>query len=139
MSRTLHCASVLVATLVAASAAAAPPAATSTGRAAKQRELAQTVVCLDIPDSWPLRSRITGDHLKYIDTIKDRIRIGGPVRGADAKPNGSIIVYATASLEEAQALLANDPLSKNGLFASCNWYPFVRYVGTYVGGWAEPH
>jgi uncharacterized protein len=104
----------------------------------KQRELAQTVVCVDVANSWPLRSRITGDHLKYIDSIKDHIRIGGPIRGSEGKPVGSIIVYATASLEEAKRLLADDPFSRGALFASCTWYPFVQYVGTYVGGWAEP-
>jgi uncharacterized protein YciI len=105
---------------------------------AKQREVAQTVVCVDVPDSWPLRKKITGEHLKYIDSIKDKIRIGGPVRGPDGLPNGSIIVYATASLDEAKVLLAADPFSRNALFARCDWYPFVQYVGTYVGGWAEP-
>jgi uncharacterized protein YciI len=115
------------------------PSATTPAAARAPTPVGQTAVCIDIPDSWPLRSKITGEHLKYIDTIKDRMLIGGPVRGPDRKPNGSIIVYKTESLEEAKQLLANDPFSKHQLFARCDWYSFVQYVGTYVGGWAGPH
>ena len=96
----------------------------------------QTVVCMDVPDSWQLRSKITGEHLKYIDSIKHRILIGGPVRGPKGRPVGSIIVFDTESPDEAKAFLANDPFTKNKLFATCEWFGFSQYVGTYVGGWA---
>ena len=121
----------------ALAAMAAAPSQAQTFGGAGTRPGGQTAVCKDIPDSWPLRSRITGEHLKYIDTIKDKILIGGPVRGdAGAHgPVGSIIVYRTESIDEAKALLANDPFAKNKLFASCEWFDFSQYVGTYVGGW----
>lgn len=106
---------------------------------AKRNPIGQTAVCVDIPNSWPVRSKITGDHIKYIDSIKDKILIGGPVRGgADGLPTGSLIVYKTESLDEAKKLLADDPFSKGNLFAKCEWHAFVQYVGTYVGGWAQP-
>ncbi len=105
---------------------------------AKKAEGAQTAVCLDVADSWPLRSKITAEHLKYIDTIKDRIKIAGPIRGPKGLPHGAILVYATENLEDAKKMLADDPFSKNKLFATCDWYDFSQYVGSYVGGWAGP-
>ena len=129
-------ASKLVMAIVLVAMAAAPGRAQTFGGAGT-RPSGQTAVCKDIPDSWPLRSKITGEHLKYIDAIKDKILIGGPVRGGGGAqgPVGSIIVYKTESIDEAKALLANDPFSKNKLFAGCEWFDFSQYVGTYVGGW----
>ena len=105
--------------------------------AKRKMEVLQTVLCFDKPDRGPLRTRINEDHMKYVDSIKDRIRIAGPVKGPEGN-QGSMLVYATANLAEAQQLLAGDPFSKNDLFARCDWLTFSQYVGTYVNGWAGP-
>ena len=92
-------------------------------------------ICLDKEGAANERRALLQPHLDYIDTIKEKVLIGGPSQDpATNTPHGSIIIYRAASLDEARDLLARDPLSY--VFASCHWDKFSQYVGVYVNGWA---
>lgn len=116
--------------------AASPTMAQDGAKPAPKRvERAFLAVCMDKPDSAGLRRQLIQTHLDYIDSIRDKVLIGGPSQApATDSPHGSVILYRAATLDDAKTLLAHDPLSQ--VFAECRWDKFSQYVGVYVNGWA---
>jgi len=74
------------------------------------------LIAHDRADGLAMRKQARPDHLAYLDTIKASIVFGGPMIGADGNPCGSMIVYEAADRAAVEALIANDPYTKAGLF-----------------------
>lgn len=77
------------------------------------------LMCFDKPDSLPVRLETRPAHLEHMKSYEQqgKVAAGGPLFGADGKPNGSLIVLEVADLDEAHAIAAADPYAKAGLFA----------------------
>ena len=75
-----------------------------------------------------LRKQVRPEHLAYLESIKSSIVFGGPMLGADGNPCGSMIVYEAADRAAAEALVANDPYSKAGLFGAVEIQGFRTVV-----------
>lgn len=82
----------------------------------------------DRTDGLALRKQVRPDHLAYLEAIKGNIVFGGPLLGADGNPCGSMIVYEAADRAAAEALVANDPYSKAGLFGDVEISSFRTVV-----------
>ncbi len=76
------------------------------------------LIAHDRKDGLALRKQVRPDHLAYLDSIKSSILFGGPMLDDDGNPCGSMIVYEAADRAAAEALVANDPYSKAGLFGA---------------------
>jgi len=91
--------------------------------------------CEDHPDSDGLRAQHLTAHLAYVETVMERIRVAGPLReDDDAAVGGSCFVYRADSLEDAQALLQDDPYHRAGIYASVRWFRLNPAAGQWVGG-----
>lgn len=61
-------------------------------------------------------------HRQYLATLRDsgRLVISGPF----TDDSGALIVYETATRDEAEALLKGDPFNQNGIFVSYELRPW---------------
>jgi uncharacterized protein YciI len=82
------------------------------------------LICNDKTDHLQLRLDTRTAHLEYLDSLGDRLKFAGPFLGADAKPNGSLVVIEASDLPAARKLADNDPYAKAGLFASVDIRPW---------------
>jgi uncharacterized protein YciI len=77
-------------------------------------------VCQDKPGALQLRMDTRPAHIAFLDGLnaEGKLVFAGPFLDADGKPNGSLVVVKTETIEEARALSAADPYAKAGLFAN---------------------
>jgi hypothetical protein len=93
------------------------------------------IFCHDKPDSMAARKAAAQEHLRYIDSVLDRIAVAGPLFSDDgARMIGSVYVFKTASLEEARALLERDPYFRAAFWERIEFRPFLPAAGEFVGG-----
>jgi uncharacterized protein YciI len=77
------------------------------------------LIARDKPDSLQLRLDTRPTHVAYLESLNaaGKLKLAGPFLDAEGKPNGSLVVYETDTIEAAQALVDADPYTKAGLFA----------------------
>ena len=93
------------------------------------------VYCLDRPDSQAARKAAAQAHLRYVETILDRIALAGPLFSDDGRQmTGSFYVFRTAELDEARRWLEADPYFAAGFWGTVEYRPFLPAAGTFVGG-----
>ncbi len=77
------------------------------------------ITCLDKPDSLELRLATRAAHLEYARKNADRMLVGGPLLEEDGETmTGSLLIMDLPDRAAAEALMAQDPYVKAGLFAS---------------------
>jgi uncharacterized protein YciI len=92
-------------------------------------------MCEDNPGAAVLREEHLHEHLAYVETVMDRIRVAGPLREDDGDSvGGSCFIYRGASLDEARGLLEDDPYFRAGIYASVRWFRLNPAAGQWVGG-----
>ena len=92
------------------------------------------ITCVDGPDGARLRQEHLAEHLSYIETVSDRLRLAGPIVDLGGIYRGSILIYEADSEPQAQALVMNDPYGKARVWSSISILPFKPVAGTYIGG-----
>lgn len=77
-------------------------------------------VCQDKPGALQVRMDTRPAHIEFLDGLnaEGKLAFAGPFLDGDGKPNGSLVVVKTETIEEAKALSAADPYAKAGLFAN---------------------
>jgi uncharacterized protein len=87
------------------------------------------MICEDNPDSLDLRMATRAAHLAFIDSIRDRVRIAGPMLSDDGERMlGSLFILEADDLDAARALNARDPYTQAGLFGKVTIRPFRQVV-----------
>lgn len=87
------------------------------------------MICEDKPDSLELRMATRAAHLAFIDTIRDQVRLAGPMLSDDGETMlGSLFVIEAANLEDARAINGRDPYTQAGLFGKVTIRPFRQVV-----------
>jgi len=76
------------------------------------------IICTDKPASLDLRLATRPTHVKYLEGLADTLKTAGPFTRDDGSPNGSLVIVDVADRAAAEAIAANDPYAKAGLFAS---------------------
>ena len=73
----------------------------------------------DGPRGLELRKQHRPAHIAGLEPLDraGRIRHAGPILGDDGAPQGSVVVFEAASLDEARAIAARDPYVTEGIFA----------------------
>lgn len=100
------------------------------------------VICEDVPgeEAARLRQERLAAHLFHVEQAMDLILVAGPLRSGDGKVCGSLLVLDVPSLAAARHLIAEDPYSAPGIWASVRFLEFGAVAGTWVGGasWKGP-
>jgi uncharacterized protein YciI len=87
------------------------------------------MICEDKPDSLALRMANRDNHLQYIGTHSEKIRLAGPMLSDDGEGMvGSLLIIDAESIEQVRELSANDPYAQAGLFSRVTIHPFRQVV-----------
>lgn len=77
------------------------------------------VRCVDKPGHLEVRQANRAAHLEFLKANIDKILMAGPTLTDDAQSmTGSVLVFDVADRARLDALLAEDPYAKAGLFQS---------------------
>ncbi len=84
------------------------------------------VLCTDKPDHLPLRMDTRPPHVEWLNGLNSAgtLKIAGPFLDAAGKPCGSMLLIAAEDLAGAQAIAAEDPYAKAGLFETVDIKPY---------------
>ena len=82
------------------------------------------LICTDKPNSVELRMSVRPDHLKYLESLGTALKAAGPFTSDEGQPTGSLVIIEAADRAAAQAMAANDPYAKGGLFAAVEIRPW---------------
>jgi uncharacterized protein YciI len=84
------------------------------------------LTCNDKPGHLQLRMDTRNDHVAYLNGLNETgtLKFAGPFLDTEGKPNGSLVVIEVADRAAADAVAANDPYAKAGLFASVDIRPW---------------
>jgi uncharacterized protein YciI len=84
------------------------------------------LICTDKPNSLALRMAKRPEHVEYLKSLGETLKLAGPFAEADGETmNGSLVVIEASSLQAAKEIAAGDPFAKSGLFASVEIRPWV--------------
>ncbi len=84
------------------------------------------LICTDKPNSLATRMAKRPEHVEYLKSLGDTLKLAGPFTEADGETmNGSLVVIEASSLQEAKEIAAGDPYAKAGLFASVEIRPWI--------------
>ncbi|GHA24617.1 hypothetical protein GCM10007989_20350 [Devosia pacifica] len=73
----------------------------------------------DIADGSAIRDELTEAHRAFLRENKGKMRLAGAVRETpDSAPSGGVWVFDTDTIDEADAIVRQDPFFKAGLRAS---------------------
>ena len=90
--------------------------------------------CTDRPGARELRAATRPDHLAWIGSLGDAVKLAGPwLDEADGGPLGSMLIVEADDLAAARSLAATDPYATVGLFAQTE----VRTWRLAAGGFAK--
>ncbi len=85
-------------------------------------------IAKDRPASLETRMKVRPDHVAFLETLNaaGRLAFAGPFLDGEGKPNGSLVVVVADSVDDARAMLADDPYAKADLFehtefSAWNW------------------
>lgn len=77
------------------------------------------IILEDKPDSLALRNEVRAAHLDYLTENADKLLAAGARISDDGGGgHGGVLIVDTDDRAEAEALVANDPFTKAGLFRS---------------------
>ena len=76
-----------------------------------------SIICLDKPDHFELRSKMRPDHLKWLESYAPAALFIGPLIAENGTTMiGSLYVAEFVDLAAAKAFQKSDPFNKAGLF-----------------------
>ncbi|MGL4489304.1 MAG: YciI-like protein [Rhizobiaceae bacterium] len=82
------------------------------------------LICTDKPGHLQTRLDARPDHVAFLQGLGDALKAAGPFLGDDGKPIGSLVIISADDKASAEAIAANDPYAKVGLFASVEIKPW---------------
>ena len=82
------------------------------------------LVAHDRPNSVARRQELRPTHLKYLDSLGDKLLLAGPFLNDNGEGVGTIAIIEAGSLDEARAMFGRDPFVTQGLFDSITIKPW---------------
>lgn len=71
-----------------------------------------------------IRAATRPAHRAYMDQFAARVRLGGPILGADGQGCGGLMLIEAESEQAVREMVANDPFELAGLSARIDIHPF---------------
>ena len=92
-------------------------------------------ICFDRPGKADLRQRIRAEHIEYMIAVKERTVFGGPLQDESGEVTiGSIFAIDFEDRAAADAFIAAEPYTRDGLFEPPQIYPWKQMVPEIVEG-----
>ena len=84
------------------------------------------VICKDRKNSLDKRLANRNFHLKYLQTLKEKLIMAGPILDDNKNPRGSILVIKFENKKKLEEFLKKDPYVKVNLFETVEIELFKR-------------
>ena len=82
------------------------------------------LVAFDQPNHVARRQELRPEHLKFLESLGDSLKLAGPYLNEKEEGIGSIVLIEAADLEGARATFARDPYYHAGLFDTLSIKPW---------------
>lgn len=93
------------------------------------------VLCHDAPDSAEARRSASRAHLRWVESMLERIALAGPLYSEEGgEMIGSLYLFRTRDLDEARRWLESDPYFQAGFWSRIEFRPFLPAAGDLIGG-----
>jgi len=90
------------------------------------------VAAFDKPGMLEMRLSKRPEHLDYLKTLGDRIKVGGAMLSDDEHPLGSLLIIEAEDRDAIEAVVAADPFAKAGVFERVDIRPWRGSVGRWL-------
>jgi uncharacterized protein YciI len=91
------------------------------------------LIAQDKPNGLPDRMQARPDHLQFLKSLGDTLKLAGAFLDPAGEMNGSLVVVEVENQGEAEALFARDPYVQRGVFGSFDIRPY-RIAINRLGG-----
>ena len=82
------------------------------------------LVAFDQPNHVAKRLELRPEHLKFLESLGDNLKLAGPYLNEKEEGIGTILLLEAANLEAARAAFARDPYYQAGLFDTLSIKPW---------------
>ncbi|ODT71118.1 MAG: hypothetical protein ABS75_10335 [Pelagibacterium sp. SCN 63-23] len=76
------------------------------------------MIAKDAPGTGQQRLDTRPVHLQYLESLGKKLVFAGALLDGEDKPEGSLVIFSTETLEEARQLAEADPFVAAGVFGS---------------------
>ena len=90
------------------------------------------IIALDNPGALDKRVAVRPEHVAYLNSRMDIIRLAGPQLDAEGKMCGSLMVIEVADRAAAEAFSNGDPFKQQGVFGQVEIRGFNATLGSWV-------
>ncbi len=91
------------------------------------------LICTDKPGSVEKRLSTRPDHLAYLQSLGDKLKVAGPFTDGSGTPNGSLVIVEAFDRSEAGSIAASDPYAIAGLFEAVDIRPWSWVINNPEG------
>jgi uncharacterized protein len=91
----------------------------------KGTQMLFALICTDKPDHLQMRLDKRPEHIAFLQSLGDILKAAGPFLDDDGKPTGSLVIISAENRMAAEAVAAQDPYTKAGLFAGVDIKPWT--------------
>ena len=91
------------------------------------------LIAYDKPNGLPERLKARPDHLEFLKSLGDRLKLAGAFLDPAGEMNGSLVVIETENQGEAEAAFGRDPYLQRGVFGSYEIRPYriaINHMGS---------
>lgn len=92
------------------------------------------IIAWDAPGSEAARASKRAEHFARVERIMDRLAIAGPLRDADGRFTGSLVIVEADSEADARSVLEADPYYAAGVWDRFEIRSFLPAAGGWIGG-----
>ena len=82
------------------------------------------LIAFDQPNHVAKRLELRPEHLKFLESLGDSLKLAGPYLNEKEEGIGTILLLEAANLEEARTAFARDPYYQAGLFDTLSIKPW---------------
>ena len=82
------------------------------------------LICTDKPNSLELRQQSRPDHLKFLESLGNKLKAAGPFTNDEGSPTGSLVIIEAQNRVAISEIAGRDPYAVAGLFASVEIKPW---------------
>lgn len=82
------------------------------------------LVAFDQPNHVAKRLELRPEHLKFLESLGDSLKLAGPYLNDKDEGIGTIVLLEAASLADARTIFARDPYYQAGLFDTLSIKPW---------------
>jgi uncharacterized protein YciI len=92
------------------------------------------IIAWDAPGAAGPRDTARDAHFRHVEATMDGIAIAGPMRDAEGRFTGSLVIVRAANADEALARLQSDPYYAAGVWKRFEIHAFTPAAGSWIGG-----